>query len=308
MRFALQNIVSSKFNELVQFDHVKICKSGKGNRYILVIIDYFTKYAEAVPCKAQEMTAEATVLKIPNAWFARHGTPSIMQSDNGPQFVAEVARAFMRASQLTQAHSTAHHPATDELVERQNKTLLNMLSVFCSRRMNDWDGNLDEVMGAYNSTRHASTGYSPHLLFTGQEKSIPLSFLYPKFGAEAFEDQSSYLRSVVQRLQETHELVRRNMHQAQLRQKRQFDCGVRGKPFQVDELVWVFCRVIPKGGSAKLLRGWRGPYKSRRNLARRPTLCCSPQVTKCTSKDSNATSADHNNGKFWEKEKTMMKL
>ena len=127
--------------------------------------------------------------------------------------------------------------------------------------MNDWDDHLDEVMGAYNSTRHASTGYSPHLLLTGQEKSIPLSFLYPEFGAEEFEDQSSYLKSVVQRLQEIHELVRRNMHQAQLRQKRQFDRGVRGKPFQVDELVWVFCRVIPKGGSAKLLRGWRGPYK-----------------------------------------------
>ena len=226
-----------------------------------MIIDHFTKYAEAVPCNAQEMTAEATVLKILNAWFARHGTPSIMQSDNGPQFVAEVAKAFMRASQLTQAHSTAHHPATNGLVERQNKTLLNMLSVFCSRRMNDWDDHLDEVMGAYNSTRHASTGYSPHLLLTGQEKSIPLSFLYPEFGVEEFEDQSSYLKSVVQRLQEIHELVRRNMHQAQLRQKRQFDRGVRGKPFQVDELVWVFCRVIPKGGSAKLLRGWRGPYK-----------------------------------------------
>ena len=261
VRFALQNIVSHKFNELVQFDHVKICKSKKGNRYILVMIDHFTKYAEAVPCNAQEMTAEATVRKILSTWFARHGTPSIMQSDNGPQFIAEVSRAFMKASQLTQAHSTAHHPATNGLVERQNKTLINMLSVFCSRRMHDWDEYLDEVMGAYNSTRHASTGYTPHVLVTGQEKSIPLSFLYPEFAAEEFEDQSSYLQNLVRRQQEIHELVRRNTHQAQLRQKRQFDRGVRGKPFEVDELVWVFCRVIPKGGSAKLLRGWRGPYR-----------------------------------------------
>ena len=179
VRFALQNIVSNKFNELVQFDHLKICKSMKGIRYILVIIDHFTKYAEAVPCNAHEMTAEATVLKILNAWFARHGTPSIMQSDNGPQFIAEVAKAFMRASQLTQAHSTAHHPATNGLVERQNKTLLKMLSVFCSRRMNDWDDHLDEVMGAYNSTRHASTGYSPTpaVDWTGEVDStfIPVS-------------------------------------------------------------------------------------------------------------------------------------
>ena len=92
-----------------------------------MIIDYFTNYAEAAQWSSQEMTAEATVLKIPNAWFARHGTPSIMPSDNVPQFVAEVAKAFMRASQLTQAHSTAHHPATNGLVERQSKTLFIML-------------------------------------------------------------------------------------------------------------------------------------------------------------------------------------
>ena len=130
VKFALQNIVSHKFNELVQFVHVKICKSKRGNRYILVIIDHFTKYAEAVPCNAQEMTAEATVRKILNTWFARHGTPSIMQSDNGPQFVAEVAKTFMGASQLTQAHSTAHHPATNGLVERQNKTLIKHVECF----------------------------------------------------------------------------------------------------------------------------------------------------------------------------------
>ena len=114
-RFALQNIVSNRFNELVQFDHLKMCRSHKGNRHILVIIDHFTKYAEAVPCNFQEMTAKATVKKILNAWFARHGTPSIVQSDNGPQFVAEMSKAFLSASQVTQALSTAHHPATNGL-------------------------------------------------------------------------------------------------------------------------------------------------------------------------------------------------
>ena len=203
------------------------------------------------------MTAKATVQKILNAWFARHGTPSIIQSDNGPQFVAEMSKAFMSVSQMTQTLYTAHHFATNGLVERQNKTLLNMLSVFCSMRMNDWDDHLDEVMGAYNNRRHASTGYSPYLLLTGQEKLIPFSFLYLEFAAEEFEDQSGYLKSMVRRLQQIYEPVSRDMHQAQMRQKLQFDRGMRGKPF----LVWVFCRVIPKGGSAEPLRGWRGPYK-----------------------------------------------
>ena len=52
--------------------------------------------------------------------------------------------------------------------------------------MNDWDDYLGGVMGAYNSTRHVSTGYSPHLPLTDQEKLIPLSFVYLEFRAEEF--------------------------------------------------------------------------------------------------------------------------
>ena len=171
-------------------------------------------------------------------WFARHGTPSIAQSDNGKQFVAEVTDHFMRAAQLTQVHSTANHPATQGLVERQNRTFLTLLKVFCSRQMND--EHLDEVVGAYNSTRHASTGFSPHMLMTGKEKSIPLSYVYPEFAKEPFESHQDYVTALMKRQQEIHELVRRNTHQAQLRQKKAFDRKVKGKAFQVGDLVWVF--------------------------------------------------------------------
>ena len=108
VRFALQKIVSNKFNELVHFNRLKICESEKENRYFLEIIDHFTKYAEAVPCSTQEMTAQATVLKILNACSARHGTPSIMQHDNGPEFVVNVAEAFMRASSSFYCASSSH--------------------------------------------------------------------------------------------------------------------------------------------------------------------------------------------------------
>ena len=53
--------------------------------------------------------------------------------------------------------------------------------------MRDWDQYLDEVMGAYNSTRHATTGFSPYMLTRGMEKAIPLTFLYPEFATQSFE-------------------------------------------------------------------------------------------------------------------------
>ena len=84
-----------------------------------------------------------------------------MQSDIAPNLTAEVSNEFMKASQVTKVTSTAGHPRAQGLVERQNRTLLTLLRVFCSRRMPDWDRHLDEVLGAFNSTRHATTGFSP---------------------------------------------------------------------------------------------------------------------------------------------------
>ena len=141
VRFHLKNIQSGYFNELDQYNHLKICHSDSNITGILVIIDHFSKFAEAVPCSHEDFDAVTTSRVLLQKWFARHGTPTGMQSTNSPNLTAEVSKEFMRASQVTKVTST--------------------LRVFCSRRMRDWDQHLDEVMGAYNSTRHAAIGFLP---------------------------------------------------------------------------------------------------------------------------------------------------
>ena len=101
-----------------------------------------------------------------------------MQPDNAPNLTAEVANQFMKASQVTKVISTAGHPQTQGLVERQKRTLLTLSRVFCCRRIRDWDQHLDEVMGAYNSTRHANTSFSPYMLTRGTKKAIPLTYTF----------------------------------------------------------------------------------------------------------------------------------
>ena len=116
-------------------------------------------------------------------------------------------------------------------------------------------------MGAYNSKRHATTGFSPYMLTRGVEKAIPLTFLYPEFAAKSFETHEAYVDHVLARQQEIHDLVRRNTHQAQLRQKLKYDRARQARAYQPGELVWVFCRYVPQKGSPKLMRAWRGPHK-----------------------------------------------
>ena len=259
--YPLQNINSSNFNDLVRFDHLKLCKTNSGNTGLLVILDHFTKFAEAIPCAHDEYDAQTTAKIILNKWFARHGTPTRMQSDNATNFTAEIAQELMKASQVTKVTSTPAYPRGNGFVERQNRTLLTLLRVYTSRRMQDCDEHIDGVLGAYNSTRHATTGFSPYMLQHGAEKSIPLSFIYPEFAARGFDSKEEFVEHLLARQQEIHELVRRNTHQAQLRQKLKLDRHLKAKAHAVGDAVWVFCHIIPKGGTRKLMRAWRGPHK-----------------------------------------------
>ena len=87
----------------------------------------------------------------------------------------------MKGSQVAQVHSTTYHPQTNGLVERQNRTLVSMLRVYSSRYLDDWIRHLPQVMGAYNSIEHSTTGISPHMMLTGNEKALPLTFFYPEY-------------------------------------------------------------------------------------------------------------------------------
>ena len=238
LRFPLQSIESSEFNEVVQIDHQKICMTDSGYNQVLVMIDHFTKYAEAVPCIT--VSAEETCDHLINTWIARHGCPMTFQSDNETAFVGELTKELMRRSQVAQAHSTTYHPQTKGLMERQNRTLVSMLRVYCSRYMTDWDRYLPQVMGAYNSTQHSTTGVSPHMMLTGHEKSLPLTFFYPEYEGKKMSPQV-YVRDVIRRQHELNDLCRRNTQQAQARQRKKFDKKAAGaKAYSVGDYVWVF--------------------------------------------------------------------
>ena len=122
-------------------------------------------------------SAEETFDHLINVWIINHGCPIRFQSDNGKAFVGDLTRELMKRSQVAQAHSTSYRPQKNSLVERQNCTLVSMLWVYCLRYMNDCD---KQVMGAYNSTEHSTTGISPHMMLTGHKPSLRLTFLYPE--------------------------------------------------------------------------------------------------------------------------------
>ena len=127
------------------------------------------------------------------------------------------------------------------------------LRLYCSRYMKDWDFYLPQVVGAYNSTRHESTGFSPFMMLTGINRSAPLIFFYEEYEKRT-KPHYIYVRETMERLREINKLARRNLKAAQLRQKRNYDARIRTvQKFNVGDHVLVFCRAVPAGGTLKLL-------------------------------------------------------
>ena len=174
------------------------------------------------------------------------------QSDNGKAFVGELTKEMLKRSHIAQAHSTTYHPQTNGLVEGQNRKLVNMLRVYCSRYMTDWDKYLPQVVGACNSTQHSTTRISPFMTLTGRERAMPLTFFYPEYEGKKTSPHA-YVKEAVKRQQELNELCRRNTAQGQMRQRTKYDEKIlQAKPYAVGQYVWVFQNVIPPKGTKKL--------------------------------------------------------
>ena len=75
---------------------------------------------------------------------------------------------------IHKSSTTAYHPQSDDLVERQNRTIQNILSTFVSKHPDERDSMVSLAVYAYNTSTHESTGYSPYEMVFGRDARTPL--------------------------------------------------------------------------------------------------------------------------------------
>ena len=110
---------------------------------------------------------------------------------------------------------------------------MNMMRVYCSRYMTDWDKYLPQVVEAYNSKQHSTTGISPFMMLTGRERAMLLTFFYPEYEGKKTSPQA-YVKEAIKRQQELNELCRRNTAQAQMRQRK----NMMKRYFKLNRMQW----------------------------------------------------------------------
>jgi hypothetical protein len=146
--------------------------SQAGNRYIIVAVDYVTKWAEAaaLPIAGAQQVADFFLNEV----LLRHGAPRKLTTDQGKCFTAKMMQKVVRAMETNHQTTTAYHPQANGLVERLNHTLADMLSMYVSRDHTDWDVTLPFVRFAYNTSKQESTGKSPFYLMHGRHPVLPI--------------------------------------------------------------------------------------------------------------------------------------
>ncbi|CAB3379753.1 Hypothetical predicted protein [Cloeon dipterum] len=98
---------------------------SKGYRYMLTIVDRFSRWMECIPL--ENMTAETVVRTIYNEWIPRYGCPQTIVTDQGRQFESEIFKIFASSFGIHLNRTTAYHPQCNGLVERLHRTLKTAL-------------------------------------------------------------------------------------------------------------------------------------------------------------------------------------
>ncbi|KFD60141.1 hypothetical protein M514_27669 [Trichuris suis] len=155
---------------------------------------------------------------------------------------------------IEKTRTTPYHPQSNGLVERFNRTLLDVLRALVSETPGNWDSALPLATMAYNTSVHEATGVTPYFALFGREARVPVDIQYglPKPRPEHI---SAYIWQTRERMHKVHSFMRRRMRIDQRRRKEYYDKNARLRSFEVGDKVWL---AIPK--RHKLSPSWEGPY------------------------------------------------
>ncbi|KAK3095582.1 hypothetical protein FSP39_016324 [Pinctada imbricata] len=233
-------------------------KTKKGNKYILVMCDYFTKWIDAVPMKNQEAVTVAR--KFVKHFVTKHGVPLQVHTDQGSNFESLIFKEMCKILGTEKTRTTTFRPQSDGLVERANRTIQNMLSSYVNTNQRDWDEFLSLVTMAYNSSIHATTGFSPSKLLYGREITLPIDLVFGKPVREELNYDTFFASELDEKLEQIHELARKRIKYASDVQKRHYDHKVHENSYKERDLVWYFDPLYKQGKNKKLSKPWKGPF------------------------------------------------
>ena len=251
-------------------------ETERGNKYILVVVDYLSKWVEGYPLK--DMTATTCADVFTREFVCRYGFPLQVHSDQGRQFESALFQEVCRLMNVSKSRTTPLHPQSDGQTERANKTILDLLAKLVATRKEEWDLCLPIALSLYRSSVHSVTGETPNRLMLGREVRTPVTLLAPLPPSQDYE--TNWGRDFHARFGDMHQLVTEVTKQKHRAEAPRHDRRCKNLTFNEGDLVWVYDPKQRRGKTPKLdPNRWSGPWKITRKVSK-CTYCVKHQITK----------------------------
>lgn len=238
-------------------------KSRKGNRFLLVFQDSYTKWVEAAPLK--NATARQVSQKFLELILLRYGAPEEILSDNGSQYTSKLFTNLAREWNVTHKFTAIYSPQSNP-TERENRVLKTLISQYVRDDHRAWDEHLDEFKFAINTSVHDSTKFTPAMLNFCRELKIPKSTYGNIVENEVSREKPTTNLTHSSRLARMSELKRHcenNLKLAYQRQAKYYNLRRRDNPFSVGQTVLRRAHTLSSAAdyiAGKLAPKFEGPF------------------------------------------------
>ena len=231
-----------------------------GYRYVLIVVEAFSAWPEAIPLRTMKApeVARALVTHV----FSRLGAPYSLVTDQAKTYESEIFRAVMEIYKVHKCRVSVGKPSSNGKVENYIRSLTRQVAILAEEEPDDWPDLLPHVLHAYRAMVNNVTGFSPYEILFGRSMRVPLDLAHgiPREALPARLEINSYPAKLRARLDKIHQLVRENTSQAVTRMKSHYDKYSSLVYFKPGDVVLFYNPRRKRGKSPKLYAAWEGPF------------------------------------------------
>ncbi|XP_074373651.1 uncharacterized protein LOC141714000 [Apium graveolens] len=205
-------------------------------RYVLVAIDYMTKWAKA---KAMRTINQQDYIKFMDLIVMRFGILMVLILDNEPQFVGSDFEAYLKELDIKHKRASVAHPLGNGQVEVTNRTILRGLKKRLEESKKNWLDELPKVLWSYRTTPKTGTGETPFKFAYRTEARLPVETGSPSHRVVNFDEVSNIkgLKTNLELLDEVKDRAVDKMESYKERTKIYFAKKAKLREYEVGDLV-----------------------------------------------------------------------